>query len=252
MALFDVMSRLKAIIGGDNNSPKESFANIQTEHFDSGLKIETDLDYKDRCVLVGVVRNTYQFEILLREKFYHIPISQVNECQIPIKYIAIYQSKRFFGKNAGIRYFGEVESCSTVKRCEIREIPKDSQEKYLYFKIKRWQMLDNTIEAKDMELTAFSTTLYLLKKSNDSSELVLRNREEHLFYRELLKKVKMLVRLRKPNGGEIVYKDYTVKLSGGMIYLYFADILEYAIGYDIFLERPTDIIREIFDYYPEL
>ena len=251
MALFDIMSKLKAIIGGEND-PGESFVNAETEHFGFDSKNETDLDYKDRCVLVGVVRNTYQFEFLLREKFYHIPISQVNECQFPIKYIAIYQSKRFFGKNAGIRYFGEVESCSTVKRCEIKEIPKDSQEKYLYFKIKRWQMLDNTVEAKDMELTAFSTTLYLLKKCNDSSELVLRNREEHLFYRELLKKVKTLVRLRKPDGGDIVYKDYTLKLTDGMIYLYFADVLEYAIGYDIFLERPTDIIREIFDYYPEL
>ncbi len=251
MALFDVMSKLKAIIGGVN-LPEENLVDIKIENIEDEATLQADLDYKDRCVLVGVVRNTYQFEVLLREKFYHIPISQVNECQLPVKYIAIYQSKRFFGKNAGIRYFGEVESCSTVKRSEIKEIPKDSCEKYLYFKIKRWQMLDKAIEAKDMELTAFSTTLYLLKKSYDSSELVLRNREEHLFYKEVLKKVKMLVKLRKPNGGKIIYRDYTLDFVGGMIYLYFADVLEYAIGYDVFLERPTDIIREIFDYYPEL
>ncbi|MBR5322875.1 MAG: hypothetical protein IKU48_04960 [Clostridia bacterium] len=251
MALFDVMSKLKAIING-NTVYKESLVDTETKHFESATKTETDLDYKDRCVLVGVVRSTFQFEVLIKEKFYHIPISQVNECQFPIKYIAIYQSKRFFGKKAGIRYFGEVESCSTVKRCDIKEIPKDSQEKYLYFKIKRWQMLDNTVAAKDMDLTAFSTTLYLLKKSNDSSELVLRSREEHIFYRDLVKKVKMLVKLRKSEGGEIVYRDYTLKFTGGMVYLFFADMLEYAIGYDIFLERPTDIISNIFDYYPEL
>lgn len=251
MALFDVMSKLKAILSGAG-STEEKTVDIKIERFEDDSKNEVDFDYKDRCVLVGVVRNTYQFDLLLRKKFYHIPHSQVNECQFPVKYIAIYQSKRFFGKNAGIRYFGEVESCSTVKRCDIKEIPKDSQEKYLYFKIKRWQMLDKAIEAKDMELTAFSTTLYLLKKSKDSSELLLRNREEHLFYRELLKKVKKLVRLRRPDGEAIVYRDYTLKFMGGMIYLYFADVFEYAIGYDIFLERPTDIIREIFDYYPEL
>ena len=251
MALFDVVSKLKTILGGVKSTDGKMVDN-SIERLEDDSKIEADLDYKDRCVLVGVVRNTYQFEVLLRKKFYHIPISQVNECQFPIKNIAIYQSKRFFGKNAGIRYFGKVESCSTVKRSDIKEIPKDSDEKYLYFKIKRWQMLDRAIEAKIMEVTAFSTTLYLLKKCSDSSELVLRNREEHLFYRELLKKVKMLVKLRKPDGGKIVYKDYTLEFVGGMIYLYFAEILEYAIGYDIFLERPTDIIREIFDYYPEI
>ena len=251
MALYDVMSKLKAILRVSTQK-EEGMVDIKIESFERESKTDADPDYKNRCVLVGVVRNTYQFEVLLREKFYHIPISQVNECQFPVKYIAIYQSKRFFGKNAGIRYFGEVESCSTLKRCDIKEIPKDSEEKYLYFKIKRWQMLDKAIEAKDMELTAFSTTPYLLQKSYDSSELVLRNREEHLFYRELLKKVKRLVALRKPDGEDIVYKDYTLKLVGGMIYLFFADVLEYAVGYDIFLERPIDIIREIFDYYPEL
>jgi hypothetical protein len=67
-----------------------------------------------------------------------------------------------------------------------------------------------------------------------------------------VKKVKKLVKLRRPDGEDVVYRDYTLKFVGGMIYLYFADVLEFAIGYDIFLERPTDIIREIFDYYPEL
>ena len=251
MAVFDVLSKLKVLLGGEAQT-EEDLVDLKIESFSEDSEKESDLDYKDRCVLVGVVRNTYQFEVLLREKFYHIPISQVNECQFPVKYIAIYQSKRFFGKKAGIRYFGEVESCSTVKRCAIKEIPKDSQEKYLYFKIKRWQLLDRAIEAKDMELTAFSTTLYLLKKSYDSSELVLRNREEHLFYKELLKKVKRLVKSRTPDGEKIIYKDYTLYLKGGMIHLYFADVLEYVIGYDVFLERPTDIIRDIFDYYPEL
>lgn len=251
MALFDVMSKLKVILGVGNQTA-DSLDDIKIEVIEDDSKTQDDPNYKERCVLVGVVRSTYQFDVLLKEKFYHIPISQVNECQFPVKYIAIYQSKRFFGKNAGIRYFGEVESCSTVKRSEIKEIPKDSCEKYLYFKIKRWQMLDKVIEAKDMELTAFSTTLYLLKKSCDSSELFLRNREEHLFYKEVLKKVKMLVKLRKPNGGKIIYKDYTLEFVGGMIYLYFADVLEYALGYDIFLERPMNIIREIFDYYPEI
>ncbi len=251
MALFDVMSKLKAVIIGDRQPNSEVFAD-ESDYSSADNTAEVDLDYKDRCVLVGVVRNTYQFDVLLRERFYHIPISQVNECQFPVKYIAIYQSKRFFGKNAGIRYFGEVKSCSTVKRSNIHEIPKDSDEKYLYFKIKKWKLLDEAVEAREMEFTAFSTTLYLLNKSYDSAELLFRTREEHLFYRELLKKVKLLVRLRKPDGGEMSYKDYALKFKDGMIYLYFGDVLEYAIGYDIFLEKPTDIIREIFDYYPEL
>lgn len=251
MSLSDIAAGLKGIFFG--RSKTEEPVSSDKEIREIGYVPEcSDGDYKDRCVLVGVVRSRYQFERLMRKRFYHIPLRQVTECFFPVKYIAIYQSKRFFGKNAGIRYFGEVEGCETVKRRDIREIPKDSDEKYLYFKIKKWRVLSKRIEAKEMENTAFSTTPYLLKNGKDSAELTLRSREEHLLYKKLIQRVNDLVRMRKPNGDDIVFKDYTLKLRGGMVHLFFSEILQYAVGYDVFLERPADLIRDIFDYYPEL
>ena len=236
-------------------SKKTGEENAETGLSDVEIAVDNtsaDCDYSERNVLVGVVRNTYQFDVMMHENFYHIPVSKTVDCQFPVKYIAVYQSKKYFGKGAGIRYFGEVESCTTVPRSKIREIPKDSKENYLYFKIKSWQLLSKTVEAKEMDNVAFSTTMYMLKSCHDSAELQLRSREEHKFYIKLLSTVKRLVRDRQPDGEDIVYKDFTVKLQGGVLHLYFADVLEYAIGYDIFIDNPMDVIRDIFDYYPEV
>ena len=250
MAISDILYTLKKLIGRKPVfTPAENIYDIAANTSSAEIK---DHEYNDRCVMVGVLRNRRQLEILLREGFYHIPVEQASDCSFPIKYIAIYQSKRFFGKDAGIRYYGEVESCVTVKRSKIREIPKKSNEKYFYFKVKNWKCLEKPIEAKEMESVAISTTPYLLKSCDDSAQLTLRSKEEHLFYKKLIGQVKKLVLNRIPDGGELVYKDFTVKLKGGVLCLYFGDVIEYAIGYDCFLECPQNVIRDIFDYYPEL
>lgn len=214
-------------------------------------QLVTKADYSDRNVMVGVVRSEHQFKVLLREKFYHIPLSKVNNCQFPIKYVAIYQSKRFFGKNAGIKIYGDVKSVSTVSRNEIWEIPKDSSEKYLYIKIRRWYKLKKDIEAKEMQDAAFSTSRYLLDNARDSAELMLRSNDEHLFYKKLMDEVDRLVKGKTKDASDMVYKDHTIKFMGGAVYLYYVDVLECVIGFNEFLERPMGLIKTVFDYYPE-
>ena len=208
--------------------------------------------FKERDVLVGVVRNKKQFNLMMQLIFYHIPMSQLVGCDMPIRYVAVYQSKKLFGRKAGVAFFGEVEGYKTVLRSEIKEIPKNTNEPYLYIKIKRWHKLSKTIEANEMDKTAVSTTKFLLENSKTSSELNIRTKEEFDFYQRLLKIVKDLVKNRIPNHEDVVYKDYTVKLKDGMIYLYFCEVLQYVIGFDLFLQKPTDVIKDIFDYYPEI
>ena len=213
---------------------------------------ESDLmKYKDRCVLIGVVRGKRQFAVNLNKMFYHIPVSQATDCQFPVRFIGIYQSKRFFGRNAGINYLGEVESCSTLPRSQIKEIPRQSDEKYFYFKIKSWFKLKTTIKANEMNVTAFSTTPYLLGESKFTSELTVRNSNEHEMYKNLTNIVTDLVKKGCPDGPNIVYEDHTIMLKKGVLCVYFRDMIECAVGFDIFLEEPMKIIREIFDYYPE-
>lgn len=243
VALSGVFSAIRsAIMGGEKDS---------AEKIDDSM-VPTETDYSNRNVMVGVVKSEHQFKVLVREKFYHIPMSQVNNCQFPVKYVAIYQSKRFFGKNAGIKIFGEVKSAATVCRNEILEIPKDSSEKYLYIKIKRWYRLKKDIEAKDMDGAAFSTSRYLLNNAHDSAELMIRSSEEHLFYKRLVGEVKSIMKNKGKDAREIVYRDHTVKLMGGAVYLYYVDVLECVINYEKFLERPMDLIKTVFDYYPEV
>ena len=208
-------------------------------------------EFKNRSVLVGVVKNTRQFEVLLRKRFYHIPMSQLSGCYFPIKYVAIYQSKKLFGKSSGIKICGTVLEYKTVKRKDITELPKPSEENYLYLKIGNWYKLPKTIEANEMEGAAFSTTPYLLGVAKESAQLAIRSAEEFVFLRHLTDTVKRLVKNHTPDGEDVVYKDYTVKLKGGCLHLYFGEVPEYVIGYDVFLNKPTDVIRDIFDYYPE-
>ena len=213
---------------------------------------QVDTRFKERNVLVGVVRNKHQFYTMMHKKFYHIPMSQVINCEMPVKYVAIYQSKNIFKKMSGIKYYAAVSSWNTVPRNKIRELPKDSDEPYLYMKVKGWRKLAEPIKAKEMNSTAFSTTLHLLKNAKDSVELTLRTEEEYEFYTGLCALVKKLVRTNKPNHPDIIYKDFRVKLDGGCLHLYFNDVLQYVIGFDVFIENPMDIVRFIFDYYPEI
>ena len=66
------------------------------------------VDWENRDVLVGSLRSKAQLDVALRHNFYHIPASQFPESAFPIHYVAIYQSKNFFGPEAGIRYYGFV------------------------------------------------------------------------------------------------------------------------------------------------
>lgn len=208
--------------------------------------------YKNRNVLVGVVKNKRQFNVLLKRKFYHIPMSQLADCSFPIEYVAIYQSKKLFGKESGIRAYGIVKDTITLPRNQILEIPSLSDEKYLYIKVKGWYKLAKTIKADDMDTVAFSTSEYLLRNAKTSSELRITSKEEHELYILLVNRIKKLVRTHTPDGEDIVFRDYTIKLKGGLLYLYFGEVIEYIIGYDVFLEKPMAVIRDIFNYYPEI
>ena len=160
--------------------------------------VNTDIErYKNRNVLVGVVKNKSQFNVLLKRRFYHIPMSQLADCSFPIEYVAIYQSKKLFGKESGIKMYGIVKNAVTLPRNQIEEIPSMSDEKYLYIKVNGWYKLPKTIKADDMYAVAFSTREYLLKNAKTSSELCVSSKEEYELYDLLVKRVKKLVKTQQ-------------------------------------------------------
>ena len=75
-------------------------------------------------VLVGALASAGQLYVSLSHNFYHTPAALVGDGYKSIKYVAIYQSRRFFGADAGVRYWGKVASARRVPRHEITEIDK--------------------------------------------------------------------------------------------------------------------------------
>lgn len=148
------------------------------------------VDWGNRDVLIGSLRNRAQLGVALQHRFYHIPASQLPESAFPIHYVAIYQSKNFFGSEAGIRYYGVVTKCIPVKRNQIRELPKDSEEDYYRLEVKEWKQLECVVAPKEFGQVRCLTNLFLLEHSIDYPELLLRSEEEYRLYMELKRAVR--------------------------------------------------------------
>ena len=118
----------------------------------------------------------------MRHNFYHIPKSEIKDTDLPIRYVAIYQSKAKFGAESGIYYYGEVTRCIPMRRSEIREIPSQKGEVYYRFEIKEWKRLSKPIAPKELGFVKCFTNLFLLEHSADVPELLIRTEEEYRLY----------------------------------------------------------------------
>lgn len=145
-----------------------------------------DSYFKDRNVLVGALRGKKQLEVNLKMKFYHTSLSNVALDRHVIKTVAIAQSKNLFKEQAGIRYYGKVKDIKIVKRRDIKEIPKDSDELYIRFEIEEWQELDKPLIVEGFQVRKIMyTTDYLLHNSSTVSELSIKDKEEFRLWMEL-------------------------------------------------------------------
>lgn len=150
-------------------------------------KDEENSPFTPRNVLVGTLRNTAQLEVALREKFYHIPAIRLYQGNFPINYVAIYQSIHKFGEDAGVYYYGEVTGYKLLRRREISEIPKDSDEEYYRFEIREWKKLSCPVPARDGDFINLNTSLFLLENARNTSELSLLTERELSLYRKIEK-----------------------------------------------------------------
>ena len=92
--------------------------------------------YKKNNVLVGIVKDDIQYRTNIESNFYHIPAKRIYTLDLPIKYVALFKSDRIFPPNeSGIYVYGKVKKYSFVKRYQITELPKVSNEEYLKFDV---------------------------------------------------------------------------------------------------------------------
>lgn len=152
------------------------------------------VNWTARDVLVGALHSREQLDIALEHKVYHIPASKVSKERLPIRYIAIYQSKVLFGdKLSGVRYFGEVFNYQLVKRSNIPELPKNSEKLYYRFEIKEWRELERPLKAVGIGArSSLYTNLFLLQNVEETPDLLLRSEAEYRLYTELKRAVKAI------------------------------------------------------------
>lgn len=132
------------------------------------------VDWTVRDVMVGSLGSVAQFDDNIRRKYYYVPAKYVDDSNLPIHYIALYQSKNRFKEYAGIRYYGEVTYMKKVKRKDI-DFPmsrNNGDEWYYAFRIKEWKTLPTPIAVKDEWVNEPKfTSLFLLEHSHQSFEL---------------------------------------------------------------------------------
>lgn len=150
------------------------------------------VDWNKKDVLLGTFRDTQQFKVCFDKKMYYIPAKEVEEKDLPIHYVALYQTINKFGAEAGIRYYGEVLRTALVRRESIKEVPirrNNGQELYYRFFIREWKRLQKPIRPREVGFTKNYTNLFLLEHSEYIPELLFQSEEEYRFYAELKRNV---------------------------------------------------------------
>ena len=179
------------------------------------------VDWNRRDVLIVSIRRREQLEACLQHRFYYIPANRLDTERLPIHEVAIYQSKDLYGQEAGIEYYGEVISLEKVKRRDIIEIPRDSDQPYYRLNLKDWKKLDRRIEAKEYGIRTIEyTNDFLLKHSTQVPELRIKNEEEYRFLTELKRIVSNPALMNDGNVTQFAFGNYRVIFEDGKIMLF--------------------------------
>lgn len=203
------------------------------------------IDWSERDVLVGALRNKAQIETCLKHKFYHIPVARIKDDELPVHYVAIYQSINLFGRESGIRYYGEVTKTSIVKRCEIKELPKNSNELYYRFEIKEWKELNIPLAAKEIRDFPFFTNMFLLQHCSDVPDLHISSEEEYRLYTELRRLANDVSINETDAESGFKYIDRTVIMENGNIFVAKDGKIINQISVETFIRKPRESMKII-------
>jgi predicted component of viral defense system (DUF524 family) len=209
--------------------------------------------FSDRSVLVGALRNKEQFQINLENRFYHTKCSNVNLAEHNVRHIALAQSKTQFKNDAGITYYGKVTNIKCVKRSEIKEIPKASDEPYYIFRVEEWKALERKIEVKGYQVQkVLYTTEFLLKNASIVTELCIKSKEEYRLWQEL-RRISSLTETEaeKNINTSSGIKGFSVEgmkvfMKDDEINVVVNDNL-YRFGKEEFNRRPREVMQKIFN-----
>ena len=192
-------------------------------------------------VLVGALRHPYQLDICREHGFYHVPARYIPNDWLPFSYVAIYQSHNMFPDDCGIMLYGKVQAWKPVRRWQIRELPKSSDELYYRLEVDRWVQLEPPIAAKELPVVHLRTNLFLLTHSLEIPELILKTPEHYVYYQALLTALELGEGIVfRHSGGALHHKSglFQVQRFGRTVAAFRTEDFE---------ETPAAIFRELMD-----
>lgn len=146
------------------------------------------VNWNRREVLIGTLRSNAQFQACRNNNFYYIPADLIKDDNLPIHYVALFQTPRIFSNKAGIHYYGEVLRTALVRRKSIHEVSQthgNPDDLYYRFQIRKWIGLERPILPKESGFVFEFTNMFLLENAEFVPELLLKSEEEYRFYTEL-------------------------------------------------------------------
>lgn len=154
-------------------------------------------------VLVGALGRTakQQLEASLANHHYHVPLQQVTDHRqlTQIEYVALYQSMKQFGGEAGIRYYGRVREWKVLPRREITYIQSSrgaADELYVLFTVEQWEEREQPIvPGGHYVYHALFTAKPLFDRACEVAELRLESEADIRLWREARRQGKAKVKL---------------------------------------------------------
>ncbi len=174
----------------------------------------------DKLVLVGVLKNKRDLEILLKEKWYRIPVRYA-----PLRrfaYLAFYQPVAFGRQGKRIQYYARITKRQEVLRSIL--LPKElkhprAREKYLQVRVGSVRKLLKPIRNNTPRRVSFGfVTLDRLRTSNNILQLYNVPPTEEII-KSSLRRARLQARAQHyvPAGGKRYYLDFAIFCKRGKI-----------------------------------
>lgn len=228
-----------------SDSPDSAFerATLPTGIEDRLAKV----DWSSRDVLIGTLRSNAQLQTCLEKNFYYIPANLVNDEDLPVHYVALFQTPRIFSDKAGIHYYGEILRTALVRRKNIREVPQthgDPDALYYRFQIREWVILNRPILPKESGFVREFTNMFLLENVEYVPELLISSEEEYRFYTELKRRTGIALENNESSAG-FELGDIKVLFDGGQILIYSDSKVVGSCSTTDFLRKPNAMFRRL-------
>ena len=210
------------------------------------------VDWNKRDVLIGTFRSVEQFKTCFDKCFYYVPERQVGKDNLPIHWVALYQTNNKFGDKGEIRYYGEVIGLSRVRRKSITEVPmtrNNPDEVYYRIYVKQWKDITKVNESgkpiypRESGFIVDFTNMFLLEHSEVVPELQFKNEEEYRFYSELKRSAEKSVISEGDENIGFVRGNSKFIFSGGEILAIKNGKIVERVNLESFSRRPAQMFR---------